>query len=1612
MEEEQVGQPPALVFALEITDDQPVVFTTDDALKTELEIAYNTFWESKFEHRRQKILTRWTNFLDVHEDKVDFCVEVLLRKDKENEIQRAKIRPDDNKSFLRNPEKNLTTQILSFISYKIDRDYFATLDVYLDDILTKLPSLNLDATTMGLLLKKGHSDLDPKHLQQLETFLDSLPHPVLNSKTLPFLIRLFCKIDELSDTDWVETIRYILDSIALSTVPEDDEKLRQLRGTLLFLPTYSPINQHTIATKIRRIKRDELRKKIVAEIEQWPSLLPNEKQKFVTDFKQNNLKNLSSVFQKLISTEEVSLDFMQEDSFLNQFFLALEPDERKAFIKELRAQKKSELNDIFRILIQREKNRAGFPQKNSFIFELLSACYLDEEKIIKDVPLTYRKQLTEALNADEWNKKHKEKLKDEKYAESFEKDKAELRKQHPYDDAWKKTHAEPPKEWKDGYEAWRAKNPQAENNPRGMYEKELPNIYANQIEFTAKRNIRLSPAATATNRNIEPPGLTGLLWQFKHAGIETENVFTVFEQFLSDNDLKFNNEEKTIIKYNIEPLYKALDPSIFKDESSSDLFAAASTQGGPSTRYPDKNEDDCAIGYLDPTFASLSEEEKEIVLEKTFAQFQEQHKHDEFQGSTAIIGAIVGNTLSVANVGDSMGCVVVMDNDGNVVRIDLINELHDFKNEKEKARVGEKNYQKDKTGNLRLKQKNGTGGSNMTRAIGDTQYGEAMGHHPDIYHKTIELLPGQKALAIFATDGFGETVPLQKYYLETLLSSKNAPKNTKDLPAYLVKCARDAGSTDNISVATAVLNPSNTTPVYVGVFDGHAVDGKPACTVSHALKASATQTLGDNIRYLDDIKKYAEAKYNEYANAENKAELLKNWREKTKDLEPPYLIRLLLKIEKEKNPDENNFLQSGFALDFILDSIEAGLLQKDITAEHLTRLVEHLAYAHIFTLESICTYIKKIIPDANNDVIKQNFLTYTTKLLTQSEREIYIKENKEKISDIVVSLIQKGMNFARFPVKNSFIDQFFLHELNEIYKREPKNQHDHETKPLHNPHVRTRFLIFFLWHLKKAGVPENRVFLAFRKFLDNNGLASAGFTEYEVKRFYRKVNPTLVVTNGAVTIQGGPLSGARGTHKNQDTHALGQITEKVNNRGFEDFNPTQKEIYLTKVGETLHKTCGQENHMGSTAILCAVSGNDVSVANKGDSLAFSVIRDKNTGEIKEFKLINNLHNRYNETERARVKNEPPEDNTRNAIPENYRLYKNGNRYIYPTRTIGDKHFDSVGVSHIPEIHQFTFRALDDNEEAFVILASDGLTERPENEKKLNAAPDTQQALHTQLVREKLDKFKGNLSTLPEYLVKKAIIEQSTDNITVAVLEAKPNDKTPRFAAVFDGHGGTKVSTELQQNIQGTLNSEIHVEIKRQEKLKEALQDLAEKTATYRTDLCQEINTDIASLFNNYSKSESIGSTFEFATFWNGKKKEHEKSNETATVMHNSNSADVKNDVELANKKIQLRRNIDGLTEIFANQKIKTDEEKLELYTKNLLALKNDINETRAGHSFLKAAFSVILAVSGIGLIFHAAYRYKTKQFFWQPEGTGLINEATKMSAELLIKKSPQAGSAA
>lgn len=182
------------------------------------------------------------------------------------------------------------------------------------------------------------------------------------------------------------------------------------------------------------------------------------------------------------------------------------------------------------------------------------------------------------------------------------------------------------------------------------------------------------------------------------------------------------------------------------------------------------------------------------------------------EGSCLCSAVLLADSYYICNVGDSTAYLYTLDAKNTVVSFEgPLNTLHNPTTRSELKRVKNWNIQRGRL--------NGT--LSLSRAIGDNQYEKYhLSHEPEIKSNTIKNKRGIRTYFMIACDGLTEGDCLSNTHLQTIIE-KNAVKPLDEVATALTIAAREAGSSDNISILIA---PMTAQAKYLAVFDGHGGD--------------------------------------------------------------------------------------------------------------------------------------------------------------------------------------------------------------------------------------------------------------------------------------------------------------------------------------------------------------------------------------------------------------------------------------------------------------------------------------------------------------------------------------------------------------------------------------------------------------------------------------------------------------------------------------------------------------------------------------------------------------------------------------------------------------------
>jgi len=243
---------------------------------------------------------------------------------------------------------------------------------------------------------------------------------------------------------------------------------------------------------------------------------------------------------------------------------------------------------------------------------------------------------------------------------------------------------------------------------------------------------------------------------------------------------------------------------------------------------------------------------------------------------------------------------------------------------------------------------------------------------------------------------------------------------------------------------------------------------------------------------------------------------------------------------------------------------------------------------------------------------------------------------------------------------------------------------------------------------------------------------------------------------------------------------------------FKKLSPEERTQALEETVAEMQNKYGNINGQGST--LCHINAwfdqeNRLHTYTTyvGDSSAYLVILNDKNEVFSAERLNKHLHN-------------PPNDQRLSLDDPGVNPFETNMAFsstLALNRTIGDREFESVGLSHAPNI-EMKITPIPTTFKTYVLLACDGLTEGSCN---LKVISDTI-AKNSHLSPDKM----------AEKLVLLAYQYGSNDNISIAVMKLG----NAISASIFDGHGGNKVSMDLGKYFYPTLEQKIQSILSRRE----------------------------------------------------------------------------------------------------------------------------------------------------------------------------------------------------
>ncbi len=217
-------------------------------------------------------------------------------------------------------------------------------------------------------------------------------------------------------------------------------------------------------------------------------------------------------------------------------------------------------------------------------------------------------------------------------------------------------------------------------------------------------------------------------------------------------------------------------------------------------------------------FPALSEEEARSFLIDSIARIDRETTY--YEAGSTLTSVIVTKTgeLVVAHLGDSPVSAVIIGEDGELKRVLQLTEDHKPSVELQSGVAGGIAYE-DFMGRRSVL---GAGSINMTRALGDRRFGDALSHEPEVntHHIQDQLRPGDRLFLLVTSDGahnerigvtHGQHADSIQRGLAANLSLNRIAQQISDSSAPIQ---------DNVTVLLLEVQVGK--GVIVGVLDGHS----------------------------------------------------------------------------------------------------------------------------------------------------------------------------------------------------------------------------------------------------------------------------------------------------------------------------------------------------------------------------------------------------------------------------------------------------------------------------------------------------------------------------------------------------------------------------------------------------------------------------------------------------------------------------------------------------------------------------------------------------------------------------------------------------------------------
>lgn len=204
----------------------------------------------------------------------------------------------------------------------------------------------------------------------------------------------------------------------------------------------------------------------------------------------------------------------------------------------------------------------------------------------------------------------------------------------------------------------------------------------------------------------------------------------------------------------------------------------------------------------------------------------------EKSGSTLCCVLLIGNRLTVANVGDSHA-VLIQGNDNYYFQSQHLTVMHDCDNQEERDRIS-------KAGGT-FPKGYFNGKLQYTRSIGDHEVGPQLIFEPDVATMTLNHGAHSHSYVVLASDGFWNVMSIGdlEIFMATqlpLLSDQAPQERANQLAHLLVRQAFLRGSTDNITVTIIATTPqplAENKAIIAVLCDGHSTAAVADYIIDH-----------------------------------------------------------------------------------------------------------------------------------------------------------------------------------------------------------------------------------------------------------------------------------------------------------------------------------------------------------------------------------------------------------------------------------------------------------------------------------------------------------------------------------------------------------------------------------------------------------------------------------------------------------------------------------------------------------------------------------------------------------------------------------------------------------